>query len=157
MHGDYEDADAIQLAECASILDEIDMLVHKDDIDAIKASIDSPDVREFRHKVNKFLSLNIFVTQSMLREALGITNDNFKYLYNRNATVGNKYLKKYLKPKVTEPYGESKTDQSKAELHVQRGEEDSGDSESGRTRSTGGLPEVPASSRTSDAEDSGTD
>lgn len=114
MHGDYEERDAVQLAECASILDEIDMLVHKDDIDAIRISIDSPDVREFRHKVNKFLSLNIFVTQSMLIEALGITDDKFEFLYNQNATVGNKYLKKYIKPKATDPYGEPKNKSSKS-------------------------------------------
>ena len=132
MHGDYEETygpDSVGLAECASILDEIDMLVHKDDIDAIKLSIDTPDVREFRRKVNKFLALNIFVTQSMLIEALGITNDNFQFLYNRNATIGNKYLKKYIKPKVTEAHGEPKTNQTKAELHTGGSEEDSSNAE----------------------------
>lgn len=155
MHGDYEERDAVQLAECASILDEIDMLVHKDDIDAIRISIDSPDVREFRHKVNKFLSLNIFVTQSMLIEALGITNDESVFLYNRNATVGNKYLRKYIKPKVTEAYGEPQTNQTKAELHLPGSEEDSSDIDEGRSGSLGGLPEVSTPASSSDGEDSG--
>lgn len=129
MHGDYEEVDQIGLAECASILDEIDMLVHKDDIDILRILIDDPDVGQFRHKVNKFLALNIFVTQSMLIEALGITDDKFEFLYNRNATIGNKYLRKYIKPKVTDPYGEPKTNQTKAELHTGGSEEDSSNAE----------------------------
>lgn len=127
MHGDYEDVETIQLAECASILDEIDMLIHKNDVDNIRNAINDPNVRLFRHLVNAFLSENKFVTQSMLVEALGITNDKFEFLYDRNATIGNNYLKKYLKPKVSSPYGEPKTNQAKAKLHLPGSEGDSSD------------------------------
>lgn len=125
MHGDYEDVETIQLAECASILDEIDMLIHKNDVDNIRNAMDLTNVRMFRHLVNAFLSENKFVTQSMLVEALGITNDRFAFLYNQNATKGNSYLKKYLKPKASN--GEPKTNQAKAKLHVSGSEGDPSD------------------------------
>lgn len=97
MHGDYIECDLIE-----TTLD-----LEKDsipDASEIKKSMLSMDVTSFRHRVNKYLSENRYVTQSDLIIALEINEDIFRNLYNRNSTENMKLKTRYLKPKRTEAY-----------------------------------------------------
>lgn len=101
MHGDYEECEVTNVA----IMDEDDNIV---DVDLLRSAMDNPHKACFRQVVNRMMLENSRLTQSRICSALKITDDNFKFLYNRNETV-NKLVKRKYKLR-SNYYGESQTE-----------------------------------------------